>query len=388
MRSFALVIVTGIVSSAFHICILAQKPVATDKRESAPGVVLVSRSIDLGRIEALHGLPESTVVGYPLHCSTTGNTFFEVYGQADKPGVSYFPDIYRISDHGEVTKIAVPSPQDYKQIVAMGLFASEQRLIVLAQVGQPKDPNAHWNKDEKLFFLVTVAQDGSDQKLIKLALPFDPMKAAVFNSGEILILGMDPINLAPVLALLHSDGSVNRILDMDFGGLGPSAGSKGIVAVKPGDSNSAALQRQMLGNLRTAQFVPWGAEILLVQPGTKQPVFRIKDSGISTAVSIHIPDSSLMESILGSGEKDTWVVRTDSEGSMAKVANGGVAENSPQELFEANPFTGEIIDRLDVRGPQPGEVSCAANHTLSAIYYGLPSKPDVPDQLTYASSLR
>ena len=70
------------------------------------------------------------------------------------------------------------------------------------------------------------------------------------------------------------------------------------------------------------------------------------------------------------------------------MANGEVVENAAESIFEVDPLTGDIIDKLLVKGPLPGEVSCAANKKLSAKYYGIPPQPNVPDQLTYASAPR
>lgn len=346
-----------------------------------------TRLVDLTRVEPLPGYPASTVSGFP-HCSSDGSIFSEVYATSDRPDVAEFPDLYSISELREVKKIKLPLPNGYQHASLRSLFPAKSEIVALIQVSQPKAPDSEVKKGQKIFFLSLTDLDGSGQKNIRLDLRFEPSKAAIFDAGRLLVLGVDTINQQPVLALLHEDGSLDRMMDLDERTYEPSHALNHIYKGRPGESQTLAPQRLVSNALNNAQFVPWGAEILLAQPGSKLPVYRLRAGGQQEAVTVKLPEGSLLETILGSSERDTWVIRTKDASSFEKVTNGGVVENPPEKLFEVDPQTGEVIDQLLIKGPHPGELSCAAHGKLSALYYGLPERANVPDEITYASAPR
>jgi hypothetical protein len=366
----------------------AQKTAATSPHtEVAVKSQVPNRTLDLTHVEPLVGLPAATVTGDPI-CSSGGDIFSEIYGVSDKPDVAYFPEIYSISKLREVKKIKLPVPTGYKAFVLGSFFPATHRLVALILADQPLDPKTPQEKGKLTPFLSTVDRDGDQPNLVKLDLLFKPLKAAIFDTGEFLILGTDMVNLKPVLAIVHEDGSLNRMLDLDARKYESSQDLNQIYSRRANDSNTDAAQRLALDALSAAEFVPWGEEILLVQRGSTLPVYRFRSAALIGTVTIKPPDGFLTDSIMGSGEKDTWVVLTKDTSSFQKVANGGVVENSPEHIYEVNPRTGEVIDQLFVKGPQPGEIGCAADGRLTVIYYGLPQQADAPEKLVYASAPR
>jgi hypothetical protein len=287
-----------------------------------------------------------------------------------------------------VKKIPLPFPSEFKVGMSLSFFPSENELITLLQVSQSTDPTVPSRRGEKIFFLSITDRDGDHKKLINLNIGFEPAKAAMFSSGEILIVGSDTTNLEPVLALLKTDGTLDRRLDLDERPFDSSNELHKLDKTKSNDSNTLARQRFVMSNLNKAMFTPWGDEILLVQPGSKLPVYRIHASGQASPVSINIPEGNLIYSILGSGSGDSWVVTARNPDAFQKFAKTGVIENPQEQIFEVDPFTGNVIDQLSVKGPHPSAISCAANKQLSVVYYGNPPKESVPDELTYASAPR
>jgi hypothetical protein len=346
------------------------------------------RNLDLTRGESLVGLPASTVIGYPQRCSSDGYIFLEVYADSSTPDVAHTPQIYRISSQREVKKIPLPLPSEYKVASSASFFASENALITLLQVSQPTDPTAPSRRGERIFFLSITDRDGGHQKLIKLNLGIDPAKAAMFSSGQILIVGSDTTNLEPVLALLKPDGTLDRRLDLDERPFDSSDDLHKLNKPKSSDSNTVARQHFVMSSLNKAVFTPWGDEILLVQPGSKLPIYRIHASGQIDPVSINIPGGNLINSIVGSGSADSWVVTARNPTTFQDFAKTGIIQNIQERIFEVDPLSGNVIDELSVKGPPPGEISCAANKKLSVVYYGNPLKENVPDELTYASAQR
>jgi hypothetical protein len=364
---------------------LAQKSsIPTRQAGTAPQPQLPNRTLDLTHVESLPGLPAWTSTGSPI-CSSDGTTFAEVYAVSGKPETALFPEIYSISDQREIKKLSLLTPTGYKYFLLQSLFPTEHGLVALIQADQPKASDGSAQEKGLVSFLSTMDRDGDEKEIVKLDLAFEPAKAAILDSGEFLIVGTDRANFNPVLALVHADGSLDRILDLDTRSYGLSKDLGRINGGKATDSNTTALQRRTQSALSAAQFVPWGSEIVLLQPGSNFPVYRFSRSGLQGAVTIKLPDGFLLDSILGSSEKDSWVVLTKDASSFQKVATGGVVENPTQHIFEVNPHTGEVIDQLSVKGPQPGEVSCAANGKISVVYYGSPQQANA---LTYASAPR
>ena len=364
----------------------AQKAETKAMVASKPAIKI--RSLDLAHVEPLLGLPLSTAVGYPEFCSSDGTIFSEVYAVADKGGVADFPDIYSISEQREVKKVNLPLPVGYKQVSLRSLYSSARQVVALVQVSQPNLPDPSLGKASMVSYLSMVDRDGADPELVRLELGFQPMKVAIFDSGQLLVLGVDLANSLPVLALVHEDGTLQKIIDLDARTYTVSRELSQTYTHKANDTNTIAMQRPILGALTKAQLVAWGTEVVLVQPGSSLPVYRIHDSGQIETVTINPPDGFLLEALLGSSEKDSWVIVTSDASAFGRVASGGVAENPAEHLFEVDPYTGELIDQLQVKGPQPGEVSCGAHGKLSLNYYGLPAGADGADRLTYASAPR
>jgi len=349
---------------------------------------LRSRSLDLTEVEAMPGLPAATSMNDSV-CSSDGDIFMEVYGVAGKPGVAYFPEVYSISELRKVKKIDLPAPAGYPNAILDSLFAADGRVAGLIQASRTIDAGTPQSRTEMAFFLTVVDREGGQPSTVRLDLPFKPRKVAILGSGKFLVLGEDTANLKPIVAMLHEDGTLDRIVDIDTRATYGSSGELGQeYKSKPGSSNTAAMRRVIQWSLNAAEFVPWGREVLLVQPGSQFPVYRFNEAGLQGTVGIKLPDGLMLSAILGSGEKDSWVVVTKDAAAFAKLASSHVVENPTQHLFEVNPESGKVIDQLSVKGPQPGEVACAANGRLAVIYYGFPEKENVPNQLGYAFAPR
>lgn len=367
---------------------VGQKPLPTTPVAGKTAKAQIrTRSIDLTHVERLAGLPAATVIASPELCSSDGTLFPEIYGSGDKPGVLDFPEIYSISEGREVKKLSLKLPTEYQHMSLQSFYPGRNELVSLLQVFQPKAPDAEVKRGQKIFFLSVADRDGGEQKLVPLNLDFKPAKVAIFDSGGVVALGVDTLNLQPVLALLHADGSLDRRIDLDPRTYAGSQELDQIYQRKDGKSQASAPGGPLTGALNNAQFIPWGENILLVQPGSKLPVYELRDSGQLRAVTIK-PPKGLMDRILPSDARDTWVMVTKDVAAFEKVANGGVVENPAESLYEVDPQTGEVIDQLSVKGPMAGEVACAAHGKLSLLYYGLPPTETGAEQMTYASAPR
>ena len=312
----------------------AKQPIRRDgdKNLSTP----TAKSVNLSIVDPIIGLPDSTVMGYPQTCSTDGVLFLQIYAALENNEVSSFPDIYTVSEQREVKHLNGPSIADFKQLSLRSLYPSENNVAYLIQATQPRDPKESLMPGRLASYIAVTDHTGNGQRTLRLELNFEPVKVAISDSGTLLVLGMDTVNLRPVLVSLKDDGSIEKTLDIDHRTYASSKELKQSYPEKPKDTNTTAEARVILNSLNKAQFVPWGHDILLVQPGSSLPVYTISPTLSISPISITAPSGYLLKTILGSGEGDSWVAVFSAESEFQKVASGQVSENAADKLFEIN----------------------------------------------------
>lgn len=346
------------------------------------------RAIELSDAVPLIGLPYTGAFASPFTCSSDGQLYVGEYA-FDKGGqlVSPIPDLYRVSPVGrQVKHVAQPVPVGYKSVSSRSFFAGENALVSLIAASEPTgtDKDGKPGPSGEYSFLSTTNADGDHAKLIHLNLDFDPMQVGIFASGEFLVVGTDPTSSEPVIALLNSDGQLMKHLEVFPGKAdGANANDKRDSAVEQKRKPASVLTASM------ARLAPWGADILLVLPGVDgSTVHRFRASGQVESVLLHFPEGEEAVGVLGSGGRDTWVVRTRSAASTKKVIESHVIENPDEFLYEVSPGNREILSRLLVHGPHPGEVACAADGKLTAIWVSWPKNAAAPDGIVLSSAPR
>jgi hypothetical protein len=332
-------------------------------------------------------LPTAEAISYPLTCSSEDRIFLGVYAfdQEGKEPLTPFPDLYRVSPQREVKRISRPVPANYKHLDNPSFFAGEHTLVSLIRASQPIDKTNSQSLPVTDLFLAVTDADGDHPELIPLKLPatFGVLKAAAFESGQFLVLGTDRKTFQPVVALVNHNGELKKYLDVfqESGEPGP--------AKEPDSADEKARQRTLLNLLGAAEFAPWGTDIVMAAPGVdKSSVYRFRASGVVDRVLLKLLNHEQVEGILGSGGKDTWVIRTRSAESARKFLDSHIVENPEEFLYEVDPRSGELLRRLDVAGPTSGEVACAADGKLTAIYVGKPPLTGAPELILFASAPR
>jgi hypothetical protein len=332
--------------------------------------------IDLTHAVPLPGLPFTGDLAYPFTCSSDGDLYAGVLAlDQDGRPISKIPDLYRVSPQASVKNIPKPVPTGYKHLDSPGFFAGDGILVTVIRASRPDDQQARVGTD---YFLSVTDPDGDHPKLIRLSLDFNAVKAAVFGSGEFIILGSDPTTFEPVVALLDPEGQFEKYLDVF-----PKADN-----MEKDPAKVKARKHDVFFEIGAAQFAPWGADVLMAAPGIDtSSVYHFRAGGQSEKVHIKFPSDQRLAGILGSGGKDSWVIRAQSAESAKRMATAHIVENPEEFLYEVNPLTGELLRMLDVSGPAMGEVACAADGKLTAIYVGS-AQPGGSDQLVVASLRR
>ncbi len=358
-------------------------------QHSAVASPLPTKTLDLSSGKVLLGLPPSTVMGYPLRCSSDGTLFVEVYADSNRRNVNLVPDLFSISDHLDVKRLNRQLPTGYKRVYVRSMFPGEHVIASLVEGYGKIDPAGSGDPNGKSYFIATTDRIGGSSKLIELDLKFEPLKVAILDSGKFIVLGIDLQNIVPLLALLNEDGSLSRMIDLDNRGYDGSSELDHIYSGRADEATTTSRRLKIAGALSRASLVPFGSKILLVQAGSLLPVYVLSDSGEESAITVSLPAGMLIDDILGSDHNETWIVRTQSLDSYQKFQKDHIVQNPDQRLFEVDSRTGKTLRSLAVKGPQVAEVSCAANKKLSSIYYDpkQPSDADT-DQLILAESPR
>ena len=355
--------------SVFATCVVAQ-----DNGTPQTGVQL--RKIDLTQVAPLEGIPMTGATAYPFTCSSDGDVYAGVlvFDQDGRP-VSTIPDLYKVSAHAVSKHISKPLPTGYKHLDSPSFFAGDRMLVTVIRAAMPSEEPTRVGTD---YFLSITDSDGDHPKLLRLNLKFSVSKAAVFGSGEFIVLGSNSGSAEPTIALLNADGEFTKFVEL------PEL-PEGKVSSAKDDKEAPKHLNYSIG---AAHFAPWGSDILLVMPGVDgSSIYRFRASGEMQKVKIKLPQNQQLSGVLGAGGRDTWVIRTVSAEGAKTIEKVHLVENPKEFLYEVNPRDGEILRRLDVSGPNPGEVACAADGKLAAIYVALDS-PHGPDKFVFATAPR
>ena len=358
-------------------CALGQDPESSQ-------VALREHRIELTNTISLPGLPETGALGYPITCSSDGDIYVGELVFDEKGGtLSPIPDLFKVSPMGEVKHIPMPVPKGFKDLDSSSFFAGRGILVAVIRASRPVDGQGAQAHPGTTYFLSVTDSDGNHSRLIRLDLSFNVSKAAAFDSGGFVVLGIDQKTFRPVVAMLNDDGQFDKYLDVI-----PETDEA--VAGKEAEATAEkARQHTVFYSIGAAQFAPWGSDILMAAPGIdNSSVYHIRASGKAERIFIKLPNDEQLRRALGSGGKDDWVVLIRSAKSAKKMSTAQIVENPEEFLYEVNPRSGEVLRKLTVAGPNPGEVACAADGKLSAIYVAQPQPAGASERLALASAPR
>lgn len=311
----------------------------------------------------LTGLPRSSAMGHPLHCSVAGDSFVDIYADENSTQVFPFPKLYRITQLGDVSLVKRALPSGYEKLWMGDFFAGSQWNVSLLKGQKANVDSVAGDRPESAIFLSLTRPDGSDGRTIKLDLGFEPMKVAIFDSGKFAVVGMDRVNVVPVLAILNEDGTLDRMVDLNnksyeqSKNLGQAFGAKGGAALR--------LSRE----LDSASFVPMGSKVLLVQAGSALDLRVLNDAGEEGRIQLTLPSGFLLEDALASDSTRTIFLRLRAVEAFEQFAQKHIIENPKEQILEIDAGTGKAIEAFELHGPLPGEVTCAVDQRLTAIYY-------------------
>jgi hypothetical protein len=308
---------------------------------------------------------EKAVLGLPLvgsksrpHCAADGVTFFDLSPDAATPGSSPAPVLYSISLDGSVKQLLRKVPVGFSSVSVRDFYAGENGLATLLEADQRADGTDAAPPRETDYFLSLSDEVGDLSSLVQLQLRFKPLKVARFGSGDSLVLGWDEGNLLPVLALLKDDGTIHRFIDFEE---------------RRSDvhGDEVSRERVTLEALQGAVFVAYGSEVLLTYPGTTKAVRVLSAVAESRTIPIALPGGYVLRDVLvSSGSRGTLMLRVRPADDSDKSAKADSSQDAKVRMFEMDSTHGTRLREFVLTDkPTVAEVTCAANSSLTALFY-------------------
>jgi hypothetical protein len=315
---------------------------------------------------------EKPVLGLPAsgksrpHCATDGITFFDLSPDAATPGASATQVLYSISPEGEVKHVLRKLPVGFSDVLVQDFFAGEHALATLLEADQRADGMDPAPPRETDYYLSLSDEVGDLSSLVQLQLRFKPVKIARFGSGDSLVLGWDEGNLLPVLALLKDDGTIRRFIDFD------ERRDSG----RDAHAEELKKERITLEALKGAAFVAYGSEVMLTYPGTAKPVRVLSAIADSRTIPVSFPPGYVLRDVLSSSGRATLVLRARPAEDLDKSAKEDAAPDAKVRMFEFDSTHGTLLRELRFDKPAVVDVTCAANFSLTALFYDTIAEKD------------
>jgi hypothetical protein len=327
----------------------AAKPTSALKLENRIPTVSLQFKDD----ESLPGLLASPVLAYPMQCASDGSVFVEMLQGAD------YQDrrLYSISRDGvhEYAKEKIPSLHDAR---VFSYYPSDSRVVLLVnameesregkvRIDAPDGSRKEvvQNIGERLLYLVEFDRDGSYKRASQAWGALSLSRVGVFTSGDLLAFGVDRSSELPQLAILSSDGTLLRTLDV------PGA----VKQWYKDERNSATGSTQGAVFLPPTQFVPFDAGILVVALWSTAPVLEVREGGAIRPIRIRLPAGLSLDSLVPSSGGHWYVrVRNSARGDER-------AELDFHALYEVDPADGKVIRRIETGTVPSDGIACVDN---------------------------
>ena len=240
-------------------------------------------------------------------------------------------------------------PVEFNDLSVRDFFVSEQHVVTLLRATKRDDQGVQ----DTRYFLSKLDTQGDFKDLVQVEGHFRPVKIAVFDDGEVMVLGWDEANLLPMLAVLKDSGAIRYFLDVED--------RKGKGAFDRGSVNAEMLE--------DAAFVAYGKNVLLTFPGTVKPALVMDVTGVIRTIPLGIPAGYILHDVLYSGTGATLVVRVQAKKEGEKPGLYDEAQDPQRRLFEMT-SSGALLRELVPDKPKVSEVTCAAHQSLTAVFVG------------------
>ena len=330
--------------------------------DSLPSVTIQFRAVG----NPLPISPEDIFRGYPV-CSSSGTTFLDVVhhpGYVDQALVGVSPkaevNTYRIGAAPGLVNAHVESV-DAADSDVYALVTAERADILREHDIDPASADAETAYRYYRYYILHFGPNLASPDEIPIDLPFRPMRLAVTDPDKMTILGFDPANESPVLAVIDHQGQLVREIDTN-GSFGSTAQ---IVAGAPqgqGDQSQSVPDTgaQLQWALSAAQWVHYGDSLLFLVPGPHARVVTLRSDGEIQGTNLRLPQGLEALSLVSSDSQ--WFVRVTQGAATGNLMNRTM-------LLMADPSNGSILQIIRTPQLSPIDISCVRDGKYYAIHW-------------------
>lgn len=308
------------------------------------------RTVDLVFTEDTASPPGPTSGGtldYPMQCTPDGELFLSMRMPPDYLQVR----VLSMGGNGS-REYSAERITDLYDVQLRKYFAADTGVVLLVNAtpenrkgkltgrfpgGETIEKTAYIG--ERHNYLARFDREGKYKGSIQIDDSFSAVsQVGVFDSGTLLVLGIERSQRTNRLALLNADGSVLRVLEI----------SKAFSRCSDSLRKSVGAPEGMTV-LLPVQFVRFRQSLILVSTSAgscKVPLLEVKESGeIGTLRITGLPSDHSLESFIPSND-DRWYVRLRTTSTEEDIPGRPVPYNV--EVYEADPTTGKVTTHYRV----------------------------------------
>lgn len=341
-------------------CLAQQPEAASNSVTEKPAEGIPPIYLKVASTTPVSGISESLLT--TALCGPDNSIVLRVAGLA---GVG---DLVSISADGQkVVRFNAFKVSDIENPKFYQYFVGGSDVYVLTRSSKPTDetmklrtPNGDIVTQRKFStkdYIVQFQRDGAFVKSIALDLPFTPQQIGAFPSGGFLVAGASKdASLKPVIALLKSDGQLDRYLelkgDIRAAQEGKKEDAKDPVALPRWAAHGADNKQSLTVAENLSLIVADGRNLLLLRSGQKTPIFSVSPGGEVRAITPDVPSGFTLYDLRSS--QNTWVaLYTHPHSDNPKDAAVDI------ETYALDPISGKAIARYVYPGFMGFGLACS-----------------------------
>jgi hypothetical protein len=194
-------------------------------------------------------------------------------------------------------------------------------------------------------FAAVFDREGRYKRAVLLDTPMNVHQIALFESGEFLVFGSDPLDGAQKMAILNGDGAPIRYIETPKG-FWAEAGTA-VPFVNEAARNSAAGHAPVFGAM---QILPFRGALLIIPRYGPAKVFRVSVGGELERLPFKAPKDLSMSDFIPSGS--SWYVRF-------RPGDADLRKPLPEAvIYQFDPTVGSVIRKIVPSGLSTSAIAC------------------------------
>ena len=242
-------------------------------------------------------------------------------------------------------------------------------ITVLARAWPTGHPSDEAN------YLITFDKHGQATKTTRINVPSDVFRFGVFESGDIVITGLEKVNKTLKVMLLNPSGDILKYFDV---------GLDTDIEMNSAENAFRAQNADLNGSLKdegdsaravagTYFLVPHGHNFLLFTEDPNQPVYEIGDGSIIHRTLVQYPP----------GDKPAFYVATEGRNWLSDVSHVKSSGGSREDVvYEIDPDSGAFLRVFRTTGI-PASIVCVSQSKILGVRMESPAKNSQLQVMTF-----